>query len=135
MLLGLTLAETEKSIDLHKVSRGSGFAIQIQSLRENRNWGEIQILPTMRMSRSYIGNFVWAHLLSNVRYHIWTIFEVKYIPLRNTNTLKHLDLSCSSKYFSRQQQQQQQQNLNSRVFSNLDISQTCICQVGSMSPL
>ena len=90
--VGLTLAETEKSIDLHKVSRGSGFAIQIQSLRENRNWGEIQILPTMRMSRSNIGNFVWAHLLSNVRYHIWTIFEVKYIPLRNTNTLKHLDL-------------------------------------------
>ena len=39
MVLGLTLGETEKSIDLHKVSRGSGFAIQIQSLRENRNWG------------------------------------------------------------------------------------------------
>ena len=92
MVLGLTLGETEKSIDLHKVSRGSGFAIQIQSLRENRNWGEIQILPTMRMSRSNIGNFVWANLLSNVRYHIWTIFEVKYIPPWNTNTLRHLDL-------------------------------------------
>ena len=78
MLLGLTLAETEKSIDLHKVSRGSGFAIQIQSLRENRNWGEIQILPTMRMSRSNIGNFVWANLLSNMRYDsIATVGEIR----------------------------------------------------------
>ena len=51
----LTPAETEKSIDLHKVSRGSQFcAIQIQNLRENRNFERIQNDATVCINRGNI---------------------------------------------------------------------------------
>ena len=74
MLLGLTLAETEKSIDLHKVSRGSGLTIQIQT------WEKIETLREFEMnkSRQYLqapSRDIW---LSHLRCpHIWTTLDVK----------------------------------------------------------
>ena len=78
-MVGLTPAETEKSIDLHKVSRSSGLTILSNSnpnLGENRNFeGILNPYKSRQYLQQARSRDIW---LSHLRCrHIWTTLDVK----------------------------------------------------------